>query len=68
MVGSELPSPQTQVYSVTDRAVLTIEHASLEGAAGGSRVLDDISLTIHAGEIVGIAGSRATARPSSSRS
>jgi len=29
---------------------------SLEGAAGGSRVLDDISLTIHAGEIVGIAG------------
>jgi ABC-type uncharacterized transport system ATPase subunit len=56
MVGSELPSPQTQVYSVTDRVVLTIEHASLEGAAGGSRVLDDISLTIHAGEIVGIAG------------
>jgi simple sugar transport system ATP-binding protein len=56
MVGSELPSPQTQVYSVTDRVVLTIEHASLEGAGGGSRVLDDISLTIHAGEIVGIAG------------
>jgi general nucleoside transport system ATP-binding protein len=56
MVGSELPSPQTQVYSVTDRPVLTIEHVSLEGAAGGSRILDDISLTIHAGEIVGIAG------------
>jgi general nucleoside transport system ATP-binding protein len=56
MVGSELPSPQTQVYSVTDRVVLTIEHASLEGIGGGSKVLDDISLTIHAGEIVGIAG------------
>jgi ABC-type uncharacterized transport system ATPase subunit len=56
MVGSELPSPQTQVYSVTDRPVLTIEHVNLDGAAGGSRVLDDISLTIHAGEIVGIAG------------
>ena len=34
MVGSELPSPQTQVYSVTDRPVLTIDHASLDGVAG----------------------------------
>ena len=56
MVGSELPSPQTQVNSVTDRAVLTVEHVNLDGATGGSRVLEDISLTIHAGEIVGIAG------------
>ena len=37
MVGSELPSPQTQVYSVTDRAVLTVEHVNLDGATGGSR-------------------------------
>ena len=38
MVGSELPSPQTQVYSVTDRAVLTIDHVGLDGApaAAGS--------------------------------
>ena len=55
MVGSELPSPSTE-STVTDRAVLTVERVSLDGPAGNRRVLDDISLTIHAGEVVGIAG------------
>jgi simple sugar transport system ATP-binding protein len=41
MVGSELPSPQTEETTVTDSPRL---------------VLDDISFTIHAGEILGIAG------------
>ncbi len=56
MVGSELPSAGTEESTVTDRPVLTIEHVVLDGARGNRRVLDDISLTIHAGEIVGIAG------------
>ena len=56
MVGSELPSAGTEESTVTDRPVLTVEHVVLEGAAGNRRVLDDISLTIHAGEIVGVAG------------
>jgi len=56
MVGSELPSPSTEESTVTDRAVLTVERVSLDGPAGNRRVLDDISLTIHAGEVVGIAG------------
>jgi len=56
MVGSELPSPSTDESTVTDRPVLTVERVNLEGGAGNRKVLDDVSLTIHAGEVVGIAG------------
>jgi simple sugar transport system ATP-binding protein len=56
MVGSELPSPSTEESTVTDQPLLTIEHTSLDDPFGGRRLLDDISLTIHSGEIVGIAG------------
>ncbi len=56
MVGSELPSPSTEESTVTDRVVLTVEHVTVDGAAGNRRILDDVSLTIHAGEVVGIAG------------
>ena len=56
MVGSELPSPQTEESTVTDRPLLTIEGLDLSGGAGRRKVLDDINLVIHAGEIVGIAG------------
>lgn len=56
MVGSELPSPSTDESTVTDRAVLTVEHVDLAGAAGNRKILDDVSLTIHAGEVVGVAG------------
>jgi simple sugar transport system ATP-binding protein len=56
MVGSELPSPQTEESTVTNTPVLTIEDTSLDNPFGGPRLLDDINLTIHSGEIVGIAG------------
>ncbi len=56
MVGSALPSPSTEESTVTDRVVLDIQHVSVEGAAGNRRILDDVSLTIHAGEVLGIAG------------
>ncbi|MEO7235245.1 MAG: ATP-binding cassette domain-containing protein, partial [Lapillicoccus sp.] len=56
MVGSELPSPSTEESTVTDRTVLDIQHVTVEGARGNRRILDDVSLTIHAGEVVGIAG------------
>lgn len=56
MVGSALPSPQTEESTVTDRPVLTIKGVDLAGGAGRRKVLDGIDLTIHAGEIVGIAG------------
>jgi len=55
MVGSELPSPATRESTVTDRVLLDVSGVSLANAAGRV-VLEDISLTIHAGEVVGIAG------------
>jgi simple sugar transport system ATP-binding protein len=56
MVGSALPNPTTEESTVTDRPLLTVSHVDLAGAHGNRKALDDISLTIHAGEIVGIAG------------
>jgi len=55
MVGSELPSPSTRDSTVTDRPVLTITDLTFAGTDGRD-VLKDISLTIHAGEVLGIAG------------
>jgi simple sugar transport system ATP-binding protein len=55
MVGSELPSPSTEESTVTDRPVLTITDLTLAGT-GGRDVLHDITLTIHAGEVLGVAG------------
>jgi simple sugar transport system ATP-binding protein len=56
MVGSELPSPQTATgETVTDQARLTVEQLSVLGAAGRP-VVSDVSFTIHAGEVLGIAG------------
>ena len=55
MVGSELPSASTDVSTVTDRPLLTITGLTLAGA-GVRDVLHDITLTIHAGEVLGVAG------------
>ncbi|AKT52436.1 heme ABC transporter ATP-binding protein [Arsenicicoccus sp. oral taxon 190] len=55
MVGREMPSPQTEDSTVTDRVVLRLEHVRL-ARPGGRDVLDDITLSVHAGEILGIAG------------
>ncbi|GAB76798.1 putative ABC transporter ATP-binding protein [Austwickia chelonae NBRC 105200] len=55
MVGSELPTPETEESTVTEQELLRIEDVVL--AEGGSRpVLDHLNLTVHAGEVVGIAG------------
>ena len=55
MVGSELPSPNTEESTVTDQEMLEVSHVTLEDA-GGRRLLDDVSLRIHRGEVLGIAG------------
>ncbi|WP_434966175.1 ABC transporter ATP-binding protein [Janibacter indicus] len=54
MVGSELPTPETEESTVTDRVVLSMRDITLAGS--GRNALEDISLDIHAGEILGIAG------------
>ncbi|MEU7433262.1 ABC transporter ATP-binding protein [Streptomyces sioyaensis] len=59
MVGSELPSPQTRESTVTDVEMLKVEALRLTttDAEGVARtVLDDVSLTIRKGEVLGIAG------------
>ncbi len=55
MVGSELPSPSTEESTVTERVLLRVEDLSLQGPEGRP-LLDHISFTIHAGEVLGIAG------------
>ncbi len=55
MVGSELPSPETEESTVTDQVMLQVTDLSLHNETGRA-VLADIDLTIHRGEILGIAG------------
>jgi general nucleoside transport system ATP-binding protein len=55
MVGSELPVPELRESTVTDVPVLTLENLTVRDATGRA-VVDDVSLTIHEGEILGIAG------------
>ncbi len=55
MVGAELPSPSTEESTVTERVILDVSGLRVEDAAGRV-LLDDVSLRIHAGEVLGIAG------------
>lgn len=57
MVGSELPTPETAESTVTDRAMIQVENLRLlADGESGRALLDDISFTIHEGEVLGIAG------------
>ncbi|WP_373305014.1 ABC transporter ATP-binding protein [Streptomyces lucensis] len=59
MVGSELPTPETEESTVTDVPMLQLDgvHLSQTDLDGVERIiLDEISFTIHKGEVLGIAG------------
>jgi simple sugar transport system ATP-binding protein len=57
MVGSELPTPETRDSTVTDIPVLELRNLTVaNGDAGARKMLEDITFTVHRGEIVGIAG------------
>ncbi len=55
MVGSELPVPEAGESTVTADEVLAVRDLTVLDADGRTR-LDDVSITVHRGEIVGIAG------------
>ncbi|HEY7857036.1 MAG TPA: ABC transporter ATP-binding protein [Candidatus Nanopelagicales bacterium] len=55
MVGSELPSPQTRLSTVTEDVVISVRDLTL-ATPEGRLLLDRISFTIHRGEVLGIAG------------
>src|SRR5689334_14219707 len=55
MVGSELPSPEARESTVTEIPVLVVDGLTVR-APGGRPLIEDISFTIHKGEVVGIAG------------
>lgn len=57
MVGSELPTPETAESTVTDRPMIEVEGLRLlADGESGRALLDDISFTIHEGEVLGLAG------------
>ncbi len=55
MVGSQLPVPELRESTVTDIPEFTVEGLTVH-SGDGRAVLDDVSFTIHRGEIVGIGG------------
>ncbi len=55
MVGSELPSPETEESTVTDEVLLKLEGLTLVDEFGRN-LLTDVSFDIHRGEILGLAG------------
>lgn len=58
MVGSELPTPETRESTVTTTPRLQVRDLSVSHAEAETHrlALDHVSFTIHAGEILGIAG------------
>ena len=54
MVGADLPTPSADHSTVTDPVQLQVRDLHLPGP--GRPLLDDVSFTIHAGEVLGIAG------------
>ena len=55
MVGSELPSPEARESTVTTEPVLDLSGLTVRTPDGRS-VIEDVTFTIHKGEVVGIAG------------
>jgi ABC-type uncharacterized transport system ATPase subunit len=55
MVGSELPSPETTMSTVTDEIALEVVGLTVLDDEGRPAV-DDVSLKVHRGEVLGVAG------------
>lgn len=57
MVGSDLPDPSGRETRVGTNVLLEVSGLDVAGASAGAKLaLEDVSLRVHSGEIVGIAG------------
>jgi simple sugar transport system ATP-binding protein len=57
MVGSELPAALARTTQIGESVRLEVRGVSVGGSGDGARpMVDDISLFVHAGEILGVAG------------
>ncbi len=56
MVGSDLPTPETRERTVTDVPELVLTDVTVTDPDTGRATVSNVSLTVHRGEVVGIAG------------
>jgi simple sugar transport system ATP-binding protein len=57
MVGSELPDPSGRTTTIGDEVLLEVDSVDVAGAVKGAKLaLEAVSLIVHSGEVVGIAG------------
>ncbi len=56
MVGGALPQPARGGSTVTEEVQLELDGLTLAGEGGGRDLLREVSLCVHRGEVVGIAG------------
>ena len=56
MVGAELPSPGARTSTVREAAALELRGISVTTPGAGRPAVDDLTLTVREGEVVGIAG------------
>jgi simple sugar transport system ATP-binding protein len=55
MVGSELPEPEPRATPISDTVLLALDDVTVT-APSGRNIVDHVSLSVRAGEVVGIAG------------
>ncbi len=57
MVGSELPDPSGRTTTIGDEVLLEVDSVDVAGIEKGAKLaLEAVSLLVHSGEVVGIAG------------
>jgi general nucleoside transport system ATP-binding protein len=56
MVGSELPTPEPRHTPLGDDTLLEVSGLTVERPGGGRNLVDDVTFSVRAGEVVGIAG------------
>jgi ABC-type uncharacterized transport system ATPase subunit len=56
MVGSELPSPEIHGSAKRNEVTLSLSQLTVAAESGARNLVSDVSFTLHAGEVLGIAG------------